>query len=160
MSPGAGASHTWRRTMTDRMPPKRTIIKLPKGDRRWYCNQFRRKPFRPCLERGEYQMVVEVEGSETRKPYTMHYTYCEKHVPWHKVQKSAADRPELPGGAITTQEAADLIGIPITTLHGWRRTDKGPKSVKARGRRWYSSEEVERYAEAYRIVNGGPDGSG
>jgi hypothetical protein len=96
-------------------------------------------------------MTVETQGSEKRRPMTMRYRYCEEHVPWEKV-RTRAGQSGIPAGSISAQEAADTIGIPIMTLHKWRGHGKGPKSTKIRGRCWYNRQEVERWAEAWRLV--------
>ncbi|MEV4784005.1 helix-turn-helix domain-containing protein [Streptomyces tuirus] len=103
----------------------------------------------------KYLMTVETQEGAKRQPMTMRYHYCEEHVPWEKVHPSSDGQPDLPANPISAREAADLIGVSLMTLHHWRGRGKGPKSTKARGRCWYNRDQVERYAEAYRMVNGG-----
>lgn len=140
--------------MTERAQPKRTITQLTKTTG-WggSCSYHRSRPFKMCSQTAEYLMTVETAGSGSRKPFTMRYRYCAEHVPWHKIAPptTAAERPV---GRIGAQEAADLIGVPIMTLHKWRGRGKGPKSVKVKGRCWYERSEVEQFADAFRLVNG------
>lgn len=125
---------------------KRTITEgVPADWRSWNGCHARR-----CLARGKFLLVVETSPSARRDAYTMRFLYCARHVPWRKVGQ-APPRPSE--SAITAQEAADIIGIPIMTLHKWRARNKGPACTKDQNRYWYHRDEVTTYAVAYQVVN-------
>jgi hypothetical protein len=79
-------------------------------------------------------------GGERRE-----FPRCNEHVP-------AGVRPDR--DAISAAEASQIIGVQESTLHQWRRRDKGPSWVKQGGRYWYNQGQVEEFARAWRLVRG------
>lgn len=49
---------------------------------------------------------------------------------------------------LTPQDVADYLGIPVTTLHYWRRTGEGPVGIRVGRLLRYEPEAVRRYRDA------------
>lgn len=132
--------------------PKRVITRIPddyRGAR--VCGYFTPQPFKPCTAEGKYLLTVQIAETAAKRAHQMRYVFCEDHYP-HKKLKT---RQPPPDDSVTTQEAADIIGVSPWMLNHWHRQERGPKSVKINGRVWYNRQEVERWAEAYQLLRSG-----
>lgn len=58
------------------------------------------------------------------------------------MENKSNTKPEPPKGWLWTEDAAEKLGVHITTLYRWRRDDYGPRS-KRHGRRRYRYEIAE-----------------
>jgi hypothetical protein len=126
--------------------PKRKLTKgVPEGWRAHRgCAHFHPKPYKPCLRLGEWLLVVQVDSNDKRKPYETRFLFCDEHAPEIKDggDPSVPPEPDMVG----TQEAADILGIPIMTLHKWRGRHQGPSSLKIKGYCWYRKADLEAHA--------------
>lgn len=126
---------------------------LPPGYRHTWCSYVRKRPsLLYCQEPARYLVITRVDAVN-RKPYVVRRPVCDAHKP----MPSVSDPPEP--DMISTAEAAYLIGVPEMNVHSWRRREKKgrPSFIEISGRFWYRRSEVERFAQAYRIVNGLPE---
>lgn len=115
------------------------------------CDYVSKNPYRTCSEVPAFVVTTRSKPSEKRRSMTFVRWVCEKHLP--RERRPASEPPQT--GMISAQEAAEVIGLPVMTLHQWRRRGRGPAWTKVRSRYWYDRAEVERFAEAYWIVKGG-----
>lgn len=49
---------------------------------------------------------------------------------------------------LTPEEAANVLGVPLTTLYQWRHRRRGPRSIKVGRHLRYRPADIEAYLDA------------
>jgi len=53
---------------------------------------------------------------------------------------------------LTPEQAANLLGVSLDTMNGWRSKGKGPPYIKAEGTIRYTRQDIETYMQENKII--------
>ncbi len=58
---------------------------------------------------------------------------------------NAKSAGETTNRLLKPEEVAEILGVPVATLYGWRYRQKGPKGLRVGRHLRYRAEDVERF---------------
>lgn len=50
---------------------------------------------------------------------------------------------------LSTEDLADLLGVPVRTVYAWRRNGTGPRAIRVGKHLRFRREDVERWLDAH-----------